>query len=432
MDVLRIRGGSPLKGTVEVPGSKNATLAVLSSVPLCSGTVTLQNVPEISDVKIKLALLQEYGAKVDRDGGTVTIDCSGIRYHEPDESRVRPIRTSFYLLGPLLARMGKARLPMPGGCLIGARPVDFHLKGLEMLGATVEIVNGTYVAETQGLRGADIYFDFPSAGATQHLLATSTLAKGVTVINNAAMEPEVVALADFLSRMGARIEGAGTSTITVTGVSELGSGEFPIPADRLQAGTYLMAAAITKGDVTVTGILPENQTATVTKLKEAGAEIFEGSDWMRVAASGRLKGIRVKTMPFPGFPTDMQQPMAAVLTLALGNSAIEETIYESRIGHVPELNRMGAKVRVEGRTTTIEGVEALKGAVVQASDLRAGAALCLAGLAAEGETFVKNVHFIDRGYDDLEQRFTSLGGSVERLDGETWEQEYAERLKSSH
>jgi UDP-N-acetylglucosamine 1-carboxyvinyltransferase len=232
--------------------------------------------------------------------------------------------------------------------------------------------------------------------------------------------------------MGARIEGAGTSTISITGVDALGGCEYRIPADRLQAGTYLLAGAITKGDVTVRGILPEHQTATINKLREAGAEAQEGSDWVRVTSDRRLKGIRVKTMPYPGFPTDMQQPMAAVLTVAKGNSVVDETIYESRIGHVPELNRMGAKIRVEGRSTLIEGVEGLTGAVVQASDLRAGAALCLAALCAEGETFIKNVHYIDRGYDSLEARITALGGEIERLDETTWEQDYSHRIKTSH
>lgn len=429
MHVLRITGRNRLQGVVEVPGSKNASLAILSSVPLSKGTVVLHNVPEISDVQIKLALLEDFGAIVKWHEGTVYIDCSQLRYHEPDETRVRPIRTSFYLLGPLLARLGKAFLPMPGGCLIGARPVDFHLKGLELLGAKVEMVNGCYTASSEGLHGAEIYFDFPSAGATQHLMATSTLAKGTTIIHNAAMEPEVVSLAQFLNAMGARIEGAGTSTITVIGVEELGECEFTIPADRVQAGTYLLAAAVTKGDVTVQGILPEYQTATVNKLREAGAEVSEGPDWVRVVCEKRLKGIKVKTMPYPGFPTDMQQPMAAVLTTAKGNSVVEETIYESRIGHVPELNRMGAKIRVEGRSTLIEGVPMLTGAVVHASDLRAGAGLCLAALGAEGETFIRNVHFIDRGYDHLEARITALGGEIERLDEETWEREYAHRLK---
>jgi UDP-N-acetylglucosamine 1-carboxyvinyltransferase len=431
MDVLRIKGGNRLAGEVEVPGSKNAALAILASVPLCPGRIVLHNVPEISDVRIKLALLEDFGAKVEWREGSVFIDCSEIHYHEPDETRVRPIRTSFYLLGPLLARLGKVRLPMPGGCLIGARPVDFHLKGLAALGATVGMENGCYTASANGLVGTEIYFDFPSAGATQHLMATSVLAKGVTTINNAAMEPEVVSLAQFLNCLGARIEGAGSSTISVTGVEQLGDCEFRIPADRVQAGTYLLAAAATRGDVSVTGILPEHQTAMVNKLREAGAEVSEGADWVRVAVDRRLKGIRVKTMPYPGFPTDMQQPMAAVLTLAKGNSVVEETIYESRIGHVPELNRMGAKVRVEGRATLIEGVHGLTGAVVHASDLRAGAALCLAALAAEGETFIKNVHFIDRGYDRLEERITKLGGEIERLDEETWERDYAHRLKSS-
>ncbi|HXH61019.1 MAG TPA: UDP-N-acetylglucosamine 1-carboxyvinyltransferase, partial [Fimbriimonadaceae bacterium] len=260
----------------------------------------------------------------------------------------------------------------------------------------------------------------------------ATLAKGVTTIHNAAMEPEVVTLAEFLKQMGARIEGAGTSTISITGVEELSGCEFRIPSDRLQAGTYLMAAAITHGDVTVRGILPEHQTAMVNKLREAGAESIEGNDWVRVKADKRLKGIRIKTMPYPGFPTDMQQPMAAVLTLAKGTSVVDETIYESRIGHVPELNRLGAKIRVEGRSTHIDGVEELKGAVVQASDLRAGAALCIAALAAQGESFIRNVHFIDRGYDNLEERITALGGEIERLDAEAWERDHGGGIKSEH
>jgi UDP-N-acetylglucosamine 1-carboxyvinyltransferase len=333
-----------------------------------------------------------------------------------DEETVRLIRTSFYVLGPLLARVGHAVLPAPGGCKIGARPVDFHLKGLAMLGATVELEGGKYVAKTNGLKGAEIYLDFPSAGATQHLMTAAVLAKGVTIIQNAAVEPECTSLAAFLNRMGARIEGAGTSTITITGVDKLHACEFRVPHDRLQAGTYLLAGAITGGCVEVRGVMPDNQTALMNKLREAGAEIEEGHDWLRVSAPNRLKGIKIKTMPYPGFATDMQQPMAAVLTLAEGTSVVEETIYESRIGHVQELNRMGAKIRTEGqRSCFINGVEKLKGAVVEASDLRAGAALTLAGLAAEGETIVKNVHFIDRGYEDIEGTLRSLGAKIERV-----------------
>jgi len=422
MTVFRIQGGASLVGELEVPGSKNASLAILSAVLLGKGTTVLHNVPKVSDTLTKARLLTNFGAEVEWREGSLLVDATDIHPGEADEETVRAIRTSFYLLGPLLARNGHAELPAPGGCKIGARPVDFHLKGLALLGADVVLEGGVYKASTRGLRGAEIYLDFPSAGATQHLMATATLADGVTVIQNAAVEPEVTALAAFLNRMGARIEGAGTSTITITGVSSLDGCEFRVPSDRLQAGTYLAVAAITRGDITVRGVLPDNQTALVNKLREAGARIDEGPDWIRVACDRRLKGIRVKTMPYPGFPTDMQQIMAAVLTLAEGTSVVEETIYESRIGHVAELNRMGARMRVEGRATIIEGVPSLSGATVEASDLRAGAALVLAGLAAEGTTFVKNVRYIDRGYENFEQTLTALGGHIERIEaGDTEE-----------
>jgi UDP-N-acetylglucosamine 1-carboxyvinyltransferase len=279
----------------------------------------------------------------------------------------------------------------------------------------VELDGGVYRAETRGLRGAEIYLDFPSAGATQHLMSAAVLAEGVTTIQNAAVEPEVTALASFLNRMGARIEGAGTNTISIIGVESLGACDFRVPADRLQAGTYLLAAAMTSGDITVKGIVPEHQTALVNKLRESGVEVEEGPDWLRVDHSGRMRGIRIKTMPYPGFPTDMQQPMAAALALAEGMSVVDETIYESRTGHIPELNRMGARIRVEGRSAVISGVESLKGSTVEATDLRAGAALVLAGLAAEGETLVRNIHFIDRGYEGFEKTLSSLGGRIERV-----------------
>lgn len=415
MNLLHVEGGRPLVGSVDVAGSKNAALAIMSAVLLTDGVTVLHNVPNVSDTRIKAGLLERFGAKVDWVEETLFVDCTNLYVGELDEETVRLIRTSFYLLGPLLARLGKAVLPAPGGCKIGQRPVDFHLKGLSLLGADVRLVNGKYVAQTTGLKGAEIYLDFPSAGATQHLMSAAVLAQGVTIIQNAAIEPEVTTLAEFLNRMGARIEGAGTSTITVIGVKSLVPCEFRVPSDRLQAGTYLLGGAITGGDVTVRGILPENQTALANKLREAGATVDEGPDWVRVAAPNRLKGIRVKTMPYPGFPTDMQQPMAAVLTLAEGNSLVEETIYESRTGHVGELNRMGAKMRMEsGRLTSIVGVDKLTGATVEASDLRAGAALILAGLAAEGDTYIKNVHFIDRGYENLEETFAQLGGRITR------------------
>jgi UDP-N-acetylglucosamine 1-carboxyvinyltransferase len=425
MNVLRIRAGRPLSGALEVPGSKNAALAILSAVLLGEGTSVLHNVPEVTDIRIKLRLLERFGARVVWREGTLFVDCSSIHAWEADEESVRSIRTSFYLLGSLLARTGRAKLPAPGGCRIGARPVDFHLKGLALMGATVDLVGGCFVAEAEKLRGAEIYLDFPSAGATQHLMATATLAEGVTAIQNAAIEPEVVTLAEFLNRMGARIEGAGTSTITIHGVSRLQACEFRVPADRLQAGTFLLAGAITRGDVTVKGVMPEHQTALVNKLREMGAEAFEGPDWVRVRAKGRLEGIRVKTMPYPGFPTDMQQPICALLALAKGTSVVEETIYESRIGHVSELNRMGAKLRVEGRSIVVDGVDRLQGATVEASDLRAGAALCLAALAASGETIVQNIHFIDRGYEHFERRLGALGADVARFTRREWERAVA-------
>ncbi len=417
MSALVIRGGHRLSGEVDVAGSKNTALAILSSVVLAEGTVVLHNVPEVSDTRIKARLLERFGAKVEWQGNTLILDCTNLVAGEADEETVRSIRTSFYLLGPLVARLGKVVLPAPGGCKIGARPVDFHLKGLKLLGADVVLEGGVYTANTTGLRGAEIYLDMPSAGATQHLMSAAATADGITTIDNAALEPEIVSLASFLNMLGARIEGAGTSRITIQGVPHLHGGEFRVPADRMQAGTYLLAGAITRGDVTVKGILPETQTAVINKLREAGAVVTEGPDWVRVVVNKRLKGISVKTMPHPGFPTDMQQPMAALLTLAQGTSVVEETIYESRIGHVPELNRMGARIKlINSKSSLIEGVSKLQGAVVEASDLRAGAALVLAGLAAEGETVVKNVIFIDRGYERLEQTLQSLGADIKRVE----------------
>lgn len=415
MNVYQIQGGDSLCGAVDVAGSKNTALAIMSAVVLAEGVTVLHNVPNVSDTRIKAALLERFGAQVEWSGNTLRVDCTNLHPGEADEEIVRAIRTSFYLLGPLLARIGKVELPAPGGCKIGARPVDFHLKGLALLGADVQLEGGVFRAEARELTGAEIYLDFPSAGATQHLMTTATLARGSTTIQNAAMEPEVVALANFLQCLGARVEGAGTSTITILGVERLQGCEFRVPADRMQAATYLLGGAITRGAVTVGGVLPSDLTAVVNKLREAGADVEEGPDWVRVAAHRRLKAIKVKTMPHPGFPTDMQQPMAAVLALATGTSIVEETIYESRTGHISELNRMGANIRVEGRSAVVTGVRGLRGAHVEASDLRAGAALVLAGLVADGETFVRNLQFIDRGYENFEQTLRSLGARIERV-----------------
>ncbi len=415
MSELVLSGGTPLRGSVAIAGSKNAGLAIMSAVVMCEGETILHNVPRISDLHAKIRLLEVFGAKVEWRGDALAIDCTELMRTTPDEEVVRSIRTSFFMLGPLLARLKKLDMAAPGGCKIGARPVDFHLRGLATLGAQISYEGGVYHATADKLVGGEIYFDVPSAGATQHLMTTAVYAEGVTTIKNAAQEPEVVALAGFLNRMGARIEGAGTQTITVQGVKTLTPCEYTIPADRMQAGTYMMAGAITRGDVTVTGVLPDDLTPVVNKLREAGAEVIEGNDWVRVQAPNGMKGIKVKTMPHPGFPTDMQQPMAALLSLAEGTSVIEETLYEGRFGHIPELNRMGADIRSEGRISVIQGVEKLRGAPVEASDLRAGAALILAGLASEGETTVRNMKYVDRGYQDLEANLTALGGKVSRF-----------------
>ncbi|RYG25510.1 UDP-N-acetylglucosamine 1-carboxyvinyltransferase [bacterium] len=414
MSELLVSGGTPLQGSVAISGSKNAGLAIMSAVVMCAGETILHNVPRISDLYAKIRLLEVFGAKVEWRGDALAIDCSELLKTTPDEEVVKSIRTSFFMLGPLLARLGHIDMAAPGGCKIGARPVDFHLRGLATLGAQIQYEGGVYHATAERLTGGEIYFDVPSAGATQHLMTTAVYAEGSTTIENAAQEPEVVALAGFLNRMGARIEGAGTQTITITGVKELAPCEYTIPADRMQAGTYMIAGAITKGDVTVTGVLPKDLTPVVNKLREAGAEVNEGNDWVQVQAPNGTKGIKVKTMPHPGFPTDMQQPMAALLSVSEGTSVIEETLYEGRFGHIPELNKMGADIRSEGKLAVIQGVERLHGAPVEASDLRAGAALILAGLAADGETTVRNMKYVDRGYENLEENLTALGGKVYR------------------
>lgn len=415
MQVLRIEGGNRLSGTVSFAGGKNVTLAILSAVVISSGEVVLHNFPELSDTSIKKELLERLGAVITHEGTTLRIDCSNITNGDINNEKFRLIRTSFFLLGPMLARLGQVTIPGPGGCKIGDRPVDYHLKGLELLGAKVSLQGGNYTATTNGLKGAEIFLNFPSAGATQHLMSTACLADGNTVIDNAAIEPEVVALADFLNSMGARIEGAGTSRITIQGVTSLGGTSYRIPSDRHQASTFLLAAAATRGDVTVTDTFPGHQTAIINKLREAGAVCDEGPDWVRVQVNQRLSGIRVMTMPFPGFPTDSQQPMCSVLATAEGPSSIEENLYEGRTGHIPELNRMGANIRVEGRTSTIIGVERLSGAIVEASDLRASAALCIAGLGADGTTEVRNLSHLDRGYQDFEAKLISLGANVRRI-----------------
>ncbi len=416
MESYTITGGTPLRGTVEISGSKNAALALMAGSLLIEGEVILHNVPQIEDVATMLTLLEGLGVRWEREGSSLRLDTSALTSAEPDPKLVNRMRASFYIFGPLLARMGYAHMPHPGGCQIGSRPVNFHLNGLRALGATIQEQETLYIAHASRLKGARIYLDVPSAGATQQLMTAAVYADGLTIIENAAMEPEVVNLANFLNAAGARIEGAGTSTLYIEGVRELRRTiEYAVIPDRLEAGTFAIAAAITRGAVTIERVIPEHLHSVLAKLSESGVQVQETESTIRVQAHDPLRAVDIRTLPYPGFPTDLQQPMCAYLTLTQGASVVHETIYENRVQHVPELQRMGADMMVEGRTIVIRGVARLHGARVRATDLRGGAALVLAALAAEGTSTVEEVYHIDRGYERLEEKLKALGARIERV-----------------
>lgn len=415
MDKLYILGGNRLEGEIRISGSKNGTLALMAGVLLGKGTTTLENVPNIGDTCTMVQMLQQLGLKIRFDGvDRVEIDATEVKSCEAPYELVKKMRASFCVAGPLLARFGYAKIPMPGGCDIGARPVDFHVKGLQTLGAKVTMEHGYVEVEAKKLKGAKVYLDFPSAGATQHLMTAACLADGITHIENAALEPEVVELADMLTAMGARISGAGTSTIEIEGVDELHGVTHRVIPDRMETGTYAIAAAVTAGDITLRDVTPEHSTAAFQKLQEAGARIVQGNDYVRISSNGHPMAVDIKTMPHPGFPTDMQQPFAAMLSMAEGTSVISENVYERRFRYVAELQRMGADILQEGRAAVIKGVPRLTGAEVTATDLRAGAALVIAGLAAEGRTEISDVEHIDRGYENIEGKLSSVGASIVR------------------
>ncbi len=412
-----VRGGEPLHGTVPTSGSKNAALAVMAAAILATEPVTLRNVPRIGDIHTMVELLNELGATAQFvEPTTVRIDPSSILTLEAPYELVRKMRASFNVLGPLLARFGFARVPVPGGCDIGTRPVNFHVDGLRRLGAKLHSEHGVYTAEAKKLVGGTIYMDFPSAGATQHLMTAASLAQGVTTIENCATEPEVLSLAEFLNSLGAQVHGAGTTTIRVTGVECLRGGEFTIIPDRMEAGTFAVAAAITAGDVVIENAVVEHMSPVLNKLMETGAEVTPVTNGVRIRGPKRPKPADIKTNPHPAFPTDMQQPFGALLSIADGTSVITENVYESRFRYVNELNRMGADIRVSARTAVITGVPRLTGCPVTASDLRAAAALVCAGLAAEGATELTGVEHLERGYEDLPSKLRSLGASVECCD----------------
>ena len=419
MEKLFIQGGRRLSGTVKISGAKNAVLPVIAASLLASTPSVIEEIPDLDDVTTITEVLQYLGLNTRREPGRLFIDSTGIKSCEASYELVRKMRASFLVMGPLLSRFQEARISQPGGCAIGTRPIDLHLKGFEALGA--EIIQGHGFIEARapkGLQGAKVYLDFPSVGATENIMMAASLANGRTIIENAAQEPEIVDLANYLNAMGANVRGAGTNAIRIEGVKNLTGTTYAVIPDRIEAGTYMVAAAITGGDVLLKNVLYEHLKPLVAKLKEAGVAIEQDVDQMRVTASGGLRAVDIKTLPYPGFPTDMQAQFMALMSVAEGSSVISETVFENRFMHVDELKRMGANIRVDGRIAMLDGVKKLTGCPVTATDLRAGAALVLAGLAAEGQTEIGSVYHIDRGYDRIVDKLQGLGADISRRESE--------------
>jgi UDP-N-acetylglucosamine 1-carboxyvinyltransferase len=415
MDRIIIEGGQRLEGEVSISGAKNAALPIMAATLLAPGVFKLANVPSLADVRTMGHVLRVLGAAVEHHDHTMTIDTSNARYHEAPYELVKTMRASVCVLGPTLARLGKARVSLPGGCAWGPRPVDFHIRAMKELGASVEIEHGYIVASSSRLQGSTVHFDTSSVGATENVMMAATLAEGRTVIENAAREPEVAALASFLRSMGASIEGDGTGTIVVEGREELHPADAEIVPDRIEAGTFMVGVAMTGGDVLIKGARLEHATAAAMKLKEAGAEMAQEDGGVRIRGPVWPKAVNVTTAPYPGFPTDMQAQFMALMTVADGSSLITETIYADRFSHVPELKRLGADISLDRNVAVVTGVRKLSGAKVMATDLRASAALILAGLVAEGETEVSRVYHIDRGYEAIEKKLAGLGARITRV-----------------
>jgi len=424
--ILKIVGRSSLQGRVTVGGAKNAALVVMAGALLCPEDCRLRNVPSLVDVARMGQVLSALGVKLERNGDAIAINAGDINQSQAPYELVSQLRASFFVIGPLLARLGIAKVPLPGGCAIGARPVDLHVQGLRAMGAHVHIDHGIVHAYLTGsdrrLKGAKIYLDYPSVGATETLMMAATLADGETIIDNAAQEPEVVDLANFCRAMGAKIRGAGTKKLVISGVDRLHSVDYSIIPDRIEAGTFLLAAAITRSELSVASIIPDHLTAVIAKLRKTGVKIVpEENNTVRVIPGPQSLATDIETLPYPGFPTDMQAPFMSLLTLSEGNSLLTETVFENRLHHVAELIRMGADIRMKGNTAVIRGVPFLSGAPVKATDLRAGAALVIAALAAEGESTIEGLQHIDRGYERLDVKLKQLGANIERIDpqGET-------------
>ncbi len=420
MEKIIVQGGARLRGRVKVHGAKNAVLPLIAASILASrGNITILDVPLLEDVKTITQLLKSLGIYAELSEDQVLINAEKVSSTQAPYELVRKMRASITVMGPLLARKKHARIPLPGGCAIGSRPIDLHLKGLEALGVQFEIGHGYVEGHVPDrLKGARIYLDFPSVGATQNIMMAATLAKGRTVIENAACEPEIVDLANFLNAMGAKVRGAGTDEIRIDGVDFLRGTEYTVIPDRIEAGTYMVAAAITRGEVFVEGAISDHLTPLIAKLREMGVHVLDGENGIHVRAEGELKPVDVKTLPYPGFPTDMQPQMMALQLTAKGTSLMTETVFENRFMHVEEFKRMGGKIKIDGRSAIIEGGYPLTGAQVKATDLRAGASLILAGLAADGVTEVTELHHVDRGYVDIVGKLKALGASIERVGGD--------------
>ncbi|MEL6440362.1 MAG: UDP-N-acetylglucosamine 1-carboxyvinyltransferase [Cyanobacteria bacterium J06621_8] len=431
--VLEIWGRTSLRGNVNISGAKNSALVLMAGAILCPGISTLRNVPNLVDIRRMGQILTALGVKLNQDGSVLEIDSRNLNPTEAPYDVVSQLRASFFVIGPLLTRLGTARVPLPGGCAIGARPVDLHVRGLEAMGANVSIEDGIVHAELLGsnrrLQGANIYLDYPSVGATETILMAATLATGTTKIENAAQEPEIVDLANFCCKMGATINGAGTNTITIEGTRDLKAVDYHVIPDRIEAGTFLVAGAITHSEITLSSVIPEHLAPIIAKLNEIGCQViiedepqtkprfFGGkieSKRLHIIP-GELRGTDIETLPYPGFPTDMQAQFTALLSISKGNSVISETVFENRLRHVAELQRMGTNIRVKGHHAIVQGVPSISGAPVMATDLRASAALVLAGLAAEGKTTVRGLHHLDRGYENIEGKLRGLGARLERV-----------------
>ena len=415
MEKYVIRGGRQLHGEIEVSGAKNAAVAIIPAALMVDGVCRLENIPQISDADMLLTILEHLGARVRTvNKSTVEIDCTDVRYTDAPYDLMRKIRASYYLIGAMLGRFGAAKTTMPGGCNLGARPIDQHIKGMEALGAEVEVAGGFVYASTPDglLHGSRIYLDKVSVGATMNIILAASLARGRTVIENCAKEPHIVDLANFLNSMGADVRGAGTDSIKVNGVERLHGGSYTIIPDQIEAVTYMVACAAAGGEVKIKNVIPRHLESISAKLREMGVVIIEGEDSVVVKSSGKLRRVNVKTMPYPGFPTDMQPQVATALCLANGTSVITEGIYDNRFKYTNELRKMGAQIQVDGRTAVIEGVSRLSGAPVAACDLRAGAAMVIAGLCAEGTTYVEDIHYIERGYENFVGKLRSLGADI--------------------